>query len=276
MGRSRLFPITLLILLSAASLRAADAPPYEEVLRSTVRIITGPKSSTGFFVDVPRKEGEKPRRLLVTAAHAFENTKDEKCQVVLRVRSEKDGKEIVRRVVDLQLRNGDKPLWMRHPQMDVAVIPMDLPADADIKPFSLSQIAEPSLAESRRVRVGHDVCIPCFPAQLEANPAGWPILRRGSIASHPLTPLANAKTIFVDYSHFGGDSGSPVVAMLDDKPVVLAVVIAMQRQVDRTSMPFEERTTYTPMNLAVAVQAPFVRELVEKWAKERDAVRATE
>ncbi|MDP1796412.1 MAG: hypothetical protein Q8K78_02980 [Planctomycetaceae bacterium] len=115
------------------------------------------------------------------------------------------------------------------------------------------------------MRVGQDVFVPCFPAQVEANSAGWPLLRKGSLATHPLMPVARTPTMFVDYSHFGGDSGAPLVATVNGEPLVVGLVFAMLRQTDKTTMPFEERTLHTPLGLAIAAQAPLIRQTIEAW-----------
>jgi len=113
--------------------------------------------------------------------------------------------------------------------------------------------------------VGQDICIPCFPAKVEANKAGWPILRRGSIASHPLFPLSSAKTFFVDSASFGGESGAPVAVEVDGKTYVVGLITSMQRQTDKAKMPFEERIVHTPLGLGIAVQSPLLREVIEQW-----------
>ncbi len=141
---------------------------------------------------------------------------------------------------------------------------LNVPEGADLKPFAYRQLADEKWAADRRIRVGQEVRIPCFPAQLEANEAGWPVLRTGWIATHPLTPLASAKTMLVDYSQFGGDSGAPVVACDGQEPLVVGLVFAMQRQTDKISMPFEERTVHTSLGLAIAVQSPFLRETIDR------------
>lgn len=241
---------------------AADAA--EDALRATVRITRGSVSGTGFLVAIGAEADPRRRYLLVTAAHVFQRIDAANCTVIFRARN-KNG-DFVRREADLPIRDGKEPLWVRHPEVDAAVIAVDLPAGVDVKAFDYRQIASPQLAQDRKVRVGQDVCIPCYPAGVEANAAGWPILRKGSIATHPLTPLSSARTMFVDYSHFGGDSGAPVVAWIDNQAVVVGVVVAMQRQTDRISMPFEERTVHTPLDLAIAVQSPFIRQMIDHFA----------
>ncbi len=45
---------------------------------------------------------------------------------------------------------------------------------------------------------------------MEANDAGFPILRSGKIASYPLLPTGQTKTFLLDFMVFKGNSGGPV------------------------------------------------------------------
>ena len=49
-----------------------------------------------------------------------------------------------------------------------------------------------------------------FPRGLSANPAGFPILRAGRVASFPLAPAAAFPTFLLDFTVFPGNSGGPV------------------------------------------------------------------
>ena len=245
---------------------AADEAAMEAALRGTFRLTKGSASGTAFLVSLgDRTEVHGKKQVLVTAAHVFDDLKGTDCTLVLRGHG-KDN-TIVRKEVTIPIREGKKPLWARHPDVDVAALGIDLPAGVDVMPFRFEQVADETWARQRKIRVGKDVCIPCFPAQLEANAAGWPILRKGSIATHPLTPLASARTMLIDYSQFGGDSGAPVVLYDGKEPIVVGLVSAMQRQTDKSSTPFEERTVHTPLGLAIAVQSPFIREVIERLLK---------
>jgi hypothetical protein len=42
----------------------------------------------------------------------------------------------------------------------------------------------------------------------------------------------------------------------------------MQRQTDRSTLPFEEKTVHMPLGLAIVAQAAFVRELVEAMGRQ--------
>jgi hypothetical protein len=141
---------------------------------------------------------------------------------------------------------------------------VELPEHVDVAPFEIDRIATDALFDSKRIRVGQEVYVPCFPAKVESNDAGFPILRKGSIASYPLNRPTVGGSILIDYSHFGGDSGAPVTAILDGAPVIVGVATAMIRQMNKIESEFEERTTHTPLGLATAVRSVLLLETLEK------------
>ena len=71
----------------------------------------------------------------------------------------------------------------------------------------------------------------------------------------------------MDSSSFGGESGAPVVMWQGERAYVVGIITSMQRQTDKSKMPFEERTVHTPLGLGIAVQSPFVREVIERVEK---------
>ena len=149
------------------------------------------------------------------------------------------------------------------------MLPIDLPEGIDYFAIPWTQVADESWTQEKKVRVGQEVWIPCFPAQLEANEAGWPLLRHGTIATHPLSPVEKIPQMYVDYSHFGGDSGAPVLINDEGKVIVVGLVFAMSRQTDRSQTPFEERTTHTPLGLAIAIQSPPIRTIIQQACLEK-------
>lgn len=245
-----------------AAATAEDVPL--RTLRATVKLADGKRGSTGFLVAVPDAGGGPSRIALVTAGHALTGVAGESCTAVFRAKGGADGFE--RREVSIRVRDGEKRLFTRHATADVAVIGVVPPADADWQPFARGDIADIRRIDAGSVRAGRRVWVACYPAQVAAHPAGWPILRHGTIASHPLLPVAAVPTFFLDYSHFGGDSGSAAVIDAEGTPIVAGVVVGMQRQTDRTVSPFEERTTHTPLDLAVTVHPLLVAETIDAWA----------
>jgi hypothetical protein len=249
--------VAVAIVLVALGL--AYPEPIEDAILATIRIIAGGRSSTAFIVSA-EENAESGKYLLVTASHAFQ--KDEKiCKLVLRIPDEKG--EVTRKEVEVNLQTEDgKSIIQRHPKVDIAILPVELPKNAIFKAFSQSQIAGKEFVEQKKVYTGQDVYIPCFPVGIESNRLGWCILRKGVVASFPLSPIEKFSIFFIDYSTFGGDSGAPVVIIDDGKPVVIGVVIGMMRQTDVVKIPFEERVVHTPIGLAMAVHSAFVKEML--------------
>ena len=255
--------LKLAILVSLlATWDVCASEPIEDLLAATFRIADREHSGTCFLVAPKTVDSANPHRVvLATAAHVMEQMAGKECELIFRTESEDH--RYARKPVSITVRNDDKPLWTRHPDVDIATIFVDLPEGVAVKPIPFDQLAGEDRAIDRTVRVGQETWIPCFPAKLEANEAGWPILRKGSIASHPLTPVKSTKTMLIDYRAFGGDSGAPVATILNERPWVVGVVMGMHLQTDRSSLPFEERTIHTPMGLSIVTQAAYLRETID-------------
>lgn len=242
--------------------------PLEQAMGATFRIAGANSSGTSCLVRLPPLAGATAdRHVLVTAAHVLEAMAGTECQLILR-RTEPDGR-FVRLEHTIPIRDNDQPRWRRHADADVAVLPVDLPAEATIQAFDLAQIADEAALAERRVHVGLSAWVAGYPAGMEGNEAGWPVLRHGTIASYPLLPLAACRTIFVNAQTFPGDSGSPVVSLDESDATdgprlrLVGISVGMQRQTDRSVLPFEEKTMHTPLGLAIVVQAAFLLELLK-------------
>jgi hypothetical protein len=71
----------------------------------------------------------------------------------------------------------------------------------------------------------------------------------------------------VDYANFQGDSGAPVVVVIDNEPIVIGLVIATQRLTSKVATPFEERTVHVSLGLAAVIQSPFILQTIAEWRK---------
>ena len=259
---ARMFPQVGILLLLSLVYEVQAAEPVEELLQATFRITDQDHSGTCFLISPKSVDTAHPRRvILATAAHVFEQMAGQECEVILRTQAQQDS--YLRSPHSVAIREEGKPLWIRHPDVDVATLFFDLPEGVAATPFSIDQLADEARVNDRTVRIAAEAWIPCFPAKLEANEAGWPVLRKGSIASHPLRPFKSAKTMLIDYRAFGGDSGAPVALIVNNRPLVVGVVHGMHRQTDRSILPFEERTIHTPLGLSIVTQAAFLRETIE-------------
>lgn len=251
----------LLMCITSFTSVHGDSLPLETIVSAVVRITDGPTSGTAFLVSVPVASGNAgARTVLVTAAHGFESMPAETCTIVLRRRIGEDRYERLEHPI--KIREGGKPLWTRHPELDVAVLPLVLPEGAAVAPIPEDRLATEVDLRRRDVHVGQTVFIPGYPVKLEANGTGFPVVRQGTLASFPLFPVDDAKTILLDAKTFGGDSGAPVVAFVKEEPLVVGMVIGMHRQTDRSVLPFEERTVHTPLGIGIVVQAHFVRNTI--------------
>lgn len=250
----------VLFLSLTYEVQATDA--VEELLEATFRISDQDHSGTCFLVATKSLDPAHPRRvILATAAHVFEQMEGSECEIILRTKAQPD--TYLRSPQSISIRDSGKPLWIRHPDVDIATLYVELPEGVSVTPFAIDQLAGEDRVNDRTVRVAAETWIPCFPAKLEANEAGWPVLRKGSIASHPLRPVKSTQTMLIDYRAFGGDSGAPVVMIVDSRPLVIGVVHGMHRQTDRSTLPFEERTVHTPLGLSIVTQAVYLRETIE-------------
>jgi len=244
--------------LPASKLQAGDAL---DAMRASFRLTDGGTSGTCFVV-----RGDEGA-ILVTAAHVMNDMKRDVCRLILRTRKEDGSYE--RTETPVRIRIDGKPQWRQHATADLAVMKFAFPSGVDIKPFELSQVNSRKLLEAKHVTVGDNCFVPCFPVKIEADAAGWPVLRRGSIASYPLRGASRASTFLLDYNNFGGDSGAAVVTRptgpgAPESQIVIGVVVGNHRQTDRTRTTYEERTTHHPLNLAICVHAYLIHELLSQ------------
>lgn len=162
---------------------------------------------TGFLVSDPTPDG-KPRTILVTAAHVFEKMPSMSARIGYRIQ----GSEGVWRYDPeaLKIRDGDHPLWTKHPTRDVAAMVVEAPPEFAKAAIPLNYLAQDDTFNKFNLGPGDEMMALGFPRGLSANSAGFPILRSGRVASYPLAPATNFPTFLMDFSVFPGNSGGPV------------------------------------------------------------------
>ena len=163
--------------------------------------------ATGFLVSAPTPDG-KPRIVLVTAGHVFDKMPSAEAKIGYRDL----GPDGVWRYDPqaLKIRNDKTPLWTRHPTRDVAVMVVDAPPEFAKAAIPLAWLASDDTFDKYEVGPGDELMALGFPRGLAANPAGFPILRAGRVASFPLGPAVNNPTFLLDFAVFPGNSGGPV------------------------------------------------------------------
>ncbi len=173
-----------------------------EQVSPTPPIILG----TGLLVSDPLPDGT-PRIVLVTARHVIERIGGSQLQIGLHLHNP-DGSW--RRDWSIEpTGDPDRPLWSRHPTYDVAVLPVQVPAEAAAAAIPISWLADAETFATQGVAPGDAMEALGYPLGLAADPRGFAILRVGRLASYPLTP-ATEGTFLVDFPVFSGNSGGPV------------------------------------------------------------------
>ena len=162
---------------------------------------------TGFLIADQDPDG-RPRTLLITAAHVFDRMPSASAKIGYRVQAS-DG---VWRYdpQTLKIRDGDHPLWVKHAGRDVAAIEVVAPPEFVKAAIPLAWLAKDETFGTYNLGPGDEMMALGFPRGLSANPAGFPILRSGRVASYPLAPASAFPTFLMDFSVFPGNSGGPV------------------------------------------------------------------
>lgn len=129
---------------------------------------------------------------------------------MLRVRFNFAGQIFEKQQYDIAIRDwDDRPLWLAHParNVDIAVIPLTFTED-QLKVINLRPINTLTTVDLA-IYIGMDVFILGYP--LGSGPPGYPVWKRGSIASEPDLVRMTTDYLLVDTASRPGMSGGPVI-----------------------------------------------------------------
>jgi hypothetical protein len=263
--------LTLGTLVYLATVAPADclANEGQDIMQATFRLTDGRTSGTAWLVSIPSESPNPQKTVVVTAAHVFKNLNGETATLVLRKKIE-DG-SFARLEHKFAIREKARPLWKQHSRFDIGVIQLVLPDDAHVKLIPLNQLTNGESA-TELIPPAQPCLIPTFPAQMEGNRAGWPVLRNATVASFPNAPVNRHPRFILDFNAFGGDSGAPVIlnsqklnkqtADTNRGLKIVGMILGQHRQTDRTITPNEERTVHTSLGLGIAIHTEFIRETI--------------
>jgi hypothetical protein len=216
-------PLGTLLLCLAPMLGFCQQTDLNVSLMQTTFLVVGPGKNPGestlgtaflllrpFSVQPDENAGKSQvaagRMVLVTAAHIFEKVSGEDVLIFLR---KKSGEQWVSQPASFKIRRGNKPLWTKLPDTDVAAIYVNWPLPAP-DTIEIAALADDEKLAEAGVEPGAQLNVLGYPFGAKSNEAGFPILRAGVIASYPLLPTKNTKTFLLNFRVFKGDSGGPV------------------------------------------------------------------
>jgi hypothetical protein len=126
--------------------------------------------------------------VLVTAAHVLERMEDTEARIGWRT-ALPDGSWRFDPEPLIIRDDAGAPLWVRHPDRDVAVMEITAPESFAQAAIPVGWLADANAFDAWQVGPGDELLSLGFPRGLSANRAGFPILRVGRIASYPLSPV---------------------------------------------------------------------------------------
>jgi S1-C subfamily serine protease len=224
-------------------------------------------AGTGFLLQDPTPDG-KPRVVLVTARHLFDDMPGEEARIGWRIALPDGSWRFAPQT--LKIRDGKTPLWTQAGNVDVAAIAIDAPPEFAKAAIPLAWLGDETAFDKFHVGPGDEMMVLGYPEGLAANPAGFPIVRSGRVASYPLSPISAFPTFLLDFRVFRGNSGGPVFMTEDVRrrpglenapPVrVLAGMLASQAMAgtDRMEVGVVTPSVFIRQTVALLDQAPAV------------------
>ncbi len=215
---------------------------------------------SGFFIDGPsRQTPEKAQYTLVTAAHVFERIGGDYAQFALRV---KRGNQIVRNVVTVAIRKSGIRLYAKHPNVDISVMRVTLPNDNAHAMVNWPALATDEVFANLNIHPGDEMFAVGYPLCRMANPQGYPMLRRGSVATPIHVPGLPLTGFSLDVPTFEGNSGGPVYFDYSDR---MTGGVSAKGQTHRYIAGVVSQRMYganEPLLMAGVVPAKFIAEAV--------------
>lgn len=259
------------IMICMTGSAAAQADDFHTLMmRATVKLSHDRSTATGFVLR-QRRPDNGSRSLLVTAAHVLEKMTGDEAKLIYRVR-EAEG-VFKKENLTLTIRREGQPAWVRHPSEDVAVMVITPPANADLSEVPVDLLANDGLLRQHRIHPGQLVSCLGYPHRVEANEAGFPILRSGAIGSYPLIPAKSNKTFLLSANTFEGDSGGPIFVsestrLGDGSTVESSLILGLmhgQHFLDEDmTLIYGSTKLRHRLGLGIVVQAAFIRETLEQ------------
>jgi hypothetical protein len=266
----------LLVLAAASTGRAEDL--NTQMMHATFKLANDKSTATGFVLSRPANGNlHQTQFILVTAAHVLEQMAGDEATVLFR---QKEAEGVYKKLpLKLAVRKGGKPLWTKHPSLDIAAMYVVPPDKADVPRLPLDLLATDAMLKQFEIHPGDVVQCLGYPHRMEANPAGFSILRSGAIASYPLLPTKTTRTFLMNYNSFEGDSGGPVYLAQTNRTLggkkppaevrlIVGLVLGHHLLNQEMKSLYETRQVRYRMGLAIVVHASCIRETIDRLPRQ--------
>ncbi|MGB2668310.1 MAG: hypothetical protein WAK48_30265, partial [Candidatus Acidiferrum sp.] len=145
-----------------------------------------PTLGPAFILGRPIPSTTRGKYVLVTAAHVLEEMAGDSAIVHLRKQVDKENNSWIDVPTPIAIRANNQPLWMRHPEADVAVMYINVPDDEAItlQLLPTTMLADDKMLMDYDIKPGDEVRCLGYPLGVSSNDAKFPVLRSGRIASY--------------------------------------------------------------------------------------------
>lgn len=220
---------------------------------------------TGFLISAPGPDG-KPRVVLITANHVLQKMPGANARIGYRFMAADGSWSYAPQALKIRDAKGAE-LWTHHPTRDVAALTITAPPQFAKAAIPLNYLAADETFTEHRVSAGDEMMALGFPRGLSANPAGFPILRSGKVASFPLAPAKAYPTFLLDFSVFPGNSGGPVFMTKAEKPADLTQVAEKQDDGFIAGLLTQQvELNNERLEIGIVTHAKYVRETIDLLA----------
>ena len=267
--RTQALGLFVAVCLALSVIRSANAQVESDLgaamMDATIQI-SGPSTTagkemcgSGFFISGT----ESSQYTLVTAAHVFERIAGDFAEFAFRLR--RDG-QIVRTVATVPIRKSGIRLYAKHPNADVSVIRVTLPNNHAHAMANWPALATDDVFAKLRIQPGDDMFAVGYPLCRTANPQGYPMLRRGAIATPVHVPGTTLTGFSLDVPAFEGNSGGPVFFDYSDRVIDGVSVRGDVHRYIAGVVSHRMYGTSEPLLMAGVVPAKFIAEAVKMLA----------
>jgi hypothetical protein len=199
-----LVSLLLTVHIAYAQNTTLPAPELNTILMQSTFRIQGPSKAdprqtsfgTTFLMGKPSPDPSKWYYVLISAAHVLENIVGDVGTLTLR-QKHNDG-SFTPIPWNVQLRNQNSPLYVKHPDADVIALYVNMPDDLNVPILPTALLADDDILSRFEIHPGDELLSLGFPLFVSSE-GGFPILRSGKIASYPLLPTKIIKSILFDF-----------------------------------------------------------------------------